>query len=93
MTNDIKIACAGWGYREKSLEGYLKSIKSLGIPNVEINCGHEEAPLHLHSDMRDQEIAKVGDMADKYGIEIVALAAANDFVVSQRKLDSRLKLF
>lgn len=54
----MKLACAGWGFREMPIEDYFEAARDLGIGYVEVNC-QDEAPLHLHEDMNGSRIEEI----------------------------------
>ena len=88
----MKIAAAGWGFRELSLPDYFKMAAGLGIHNVEVNAqGHEEVPLHLDVSMSEEDVNKVKEAAKETGVEIIALAGANDFTVDKDELDGNIQ--
>lgn len=77
----IKLACAVWGFRELGLEEYFKAAVEAGIPLVEVGCSIH-VPRHLRVGMTQGEIEDVLDLARDSGVEIIALAADNDFALA-----------
>ena len=76
--SNIKIGLAGWGFRNMSIREYFNTASRLGFSHLELNC-RADVPNHAWVDFDKQDVAEVQDCAADQGIEIVALAAKNDF--------------
>jgi len=77
----MKIACAGWGFREMGLRKYFEEALALGIGFVEVNCS-ENVPQHLSPKGTLDDAREMADLASSIGVKVVALAASNDFTVA-----------
>ena len=77
----MKIGLAGWGFREMTIREYFNTASRLGLSTVELNC-RPDVPNHAWVDFDKQDVTEVQDCAADEGIEIVALAANNDFTLS-----------
>ena len=76
----MKLACAGWGFREMPLEVYFKVAADLEVHYVEVNC-QAGVPPHVQEDMKEDQVGAVKRSADACGVEIVALAPGSDFTL------------
>lgn len=76
--SNMKIGLAGWGFREMTIREYFDTASRLGLSLVELNC-RPDVPNHAWVDFDKQDITEVQDCAADEGIEIIALAANNDF--------------
>ena len=76
--SNIKLGLAGWGFREMSIREYFDTAARLSLSQLELNC-RCDVPTHAWVDFDKQDVTEVQDCAADEGIEIVALAANNDF--------------
>ena len=79
--SNMKLGLAGWGFREMTIREYFDTASRLGLPRIELNC-RPDVPNHAWVDFDKQDITEVQDCAADQGIEIVALAAKNDFITT-----------
>ena len=77
----VKFACAGWGFREKTLKEYFELVSEMGIRYVEVNCA-KNVPHHLQISTSDKEIQEILNITEEAKVKIVALAGCNDFTVT-----------
>ncbi len=61
-----------------SIREYFDTAARLGLSQLELNC-RSDVPNHAWVDFDKQDVTEVQDCAADEGIEIVALAANNDF--------------
>ncbi len=73
----MKFGNASWGFRETPLEKQLKITKEMGLSVLEL--GIANAPMDLPLDVTEEELDKVKELYNKYGIELLAAATGNDF--------------
>jgi len=81
--NPSNIACAAWGWREVEIPEYFHWIANQGIRSVEVNA-HPQAPLHLLDGGNDESVAKIATWAEEAGVDIICIAARNDFTIPDR---------
>ena len=77
----MKIACAGWGFRQMGMRKYFEEALALGTGFVEVNCS-ENVPEHLSPKATLDEAREMTELARSIGVKVVALAAGNDFTVA-----------
>jgi sugar phosphate isomerase/epimerase len=72
---------AAWGFRETTLENQLKITHEMGLELLELQiAGHENDFLQL--DASDADIAKVKELFQKYGINLICASTGNDFTTA-----------
>ena len=74
----VQIACAAWGFREKSWREYCEMTAAMGISNLEIQAGRG-APCHVLIEATAKEIEQTKKVARETGVRIVAVAGSSDF--------------
>ena len=79
--SNIKLGLAGWGFRQMSIREYFNTTSRLGLELIELNC-RLDVPNHAWVDFDKQDVAEVQDCAADEGLTIAALAASNDFTLS-----------
>ena len=79
--SNLELGLAGWGFREMSIREYFDTASRLGFGLIELNC-RPDVPNHAWVDFDKQDVAEVQDCAADEGLKIVALAANNDFTLT-----------
>jgi len=75
----VKLGNACWGYREMSLDNYIRATAGLGLKHIELSCENDYA--YLSGDSTASEIEAVKRKLSEYGLLCEAVAAGNDFSV------------
>jgi sugar phosphate isomerase/epimerase len=78
--NSSNIACAAWGWREVEIPEYFHWVANQGIRSVEVNA-HPQAAKHLLDSANDESVAKIATWAEEAGVDIICIAARNDFTI------------
>lgn len=81
--NLSNIGCAAWGWRELEIPEYFHWVAQQGIRSVEVNA-HPQAPKHLLDIGNDESVIKIANWASEAGVEIICIAARNDFTIPEK---------
>lgn len=76
---------AAWGLRETPLEEQFKITAQMGLNALEI--GIANAPMDIQLDITDEEINNIKNMAEKYGVKMIAAATGNDFTTGTEDIE------
>lgn len=73
--------CAAWGFRETPLEKQLEITKSFGLKHLELGIANADNDIPLDADK--EQLDKVKELYNKYGVELYCAATGCDFTVSK----------